>query len=428
MESLPPFIPLTISWNLTRRCNLACAHCYIDASSRMKGNGELSEEESLHVLQLLAKVNREAVLILTGGEPLLRKDLFHLISEANSLGFYPVLGSHGGLLSAETAEKLIASGLKGVGVSLDSLQPEKHNRFRGIAKSWEKTVESLDVMREKGLPFLIETTLMHHNFEEIEALAQFSYEKGASALNIFFLVPTGRGANLTDLTPQEYEEAFQRMARLQEAYAEKLLINAKCAPHYRRVLWEINPNSPFVRTFKGGGCPAGTYYCRITPEGNVTPCPYMPLAVGNLREKSFEDIWKNSPILHEFRTGKLSGKCGICEFREFCGGCRCRAYAASGNYLDEDPSCLYEPGQYPEASISLPLEKTYGSWKSHQTEITWTEEATARLQKIPFFARGMVKKAIESYAQKEGCSFITESFMIKLREKMQGKFPFKNFT
>lgn len=419
----PPFLPLTISWNLTKRCNLACAHCYIDAGAREKGTGELSAEESIGILHQLAAVNREAVLILTGGEPLLRKDIFDLLEEASRLGFWTVLGSHGGLLDGATADRLIACGLKGVGVSVDSLDPETHNRFRGIKKAWEKTISAIDVMRDKKLPFLIETTVTQSNQSELGELAAFAAEKKAAALNVFFLVPTGRGANLSDLTPDQYESTLTQLARLQNDYSGKLLINAKCAPHYRRVVWELDHGSPFVRTFSGGGCPAGTYYCRITPEGNVTPCPYMPLSVGNLREKNFKAVWETDPVLAEFRTAKLGGRCGDCEFNAMCGGCRCRAYATTGDYLAEDPSCSYEPGKYERESIVFPAEQIYGS--RELTAVLWTEEAEARLKKIPFFARGMVKKSIEKLAAQKQISLITEDLMSEIRSQMSGRFPLR---
>lgn len=419
------FIPLSISWNLTKRCNLACAHCYIDATQKADTSGELTPEESQKVLKQIAAVNREAVLILTGGEPLLRKDIYDLVASASEMGFWCVLGSHGGLLDEKTAERLVEARLKGVGVSLDSLNPEKHNQFRGISRAWEKTVSALSVMKEKGLPFLIEMTLTRANRSEISAMVAFAYEKGAAAVNFFFLVPTGRGANLSDLSAEEYEETLQSLALIQEEYAGKLLVNAKCAPHYRRVLWERNPQSPFVRTFFGGGCPAGTYYCRITPMGDVTPCPYMPLSIGNLRETPFEILWKESPLLRDFREKSLGGRCGECEFSQFCGGCRCRAYAATGDYLAEDPSCVYQPGKHGKEKIAISAERFYGASASSDEGLPWTEEAEEKIRAVPYFARGMVKLAVESAAKKRGMELITVSLLEELRKNMAGRFPLK---
>lgn len=417
----PEYLPLTISWNLTQRCNLACAHCYIEATRGAADPDELSEQEAREVLDQLAAVNPQAVLILTGGEPLLRSDIYDLIARAAQKGFWTVLGSHGGLLDEATASKLVSAGLKGVGVSLDSVEASAHDRFRGIPGAWKNTVSAIETMRRKGLSFLIEMTVTRANRHELSAMADFAIEKGAAALNVFFLVPTGRGARLNDLSPMEYEEVLNELATLQTERAGSLLINAKCAPHYRRVLWEKDQNSPFVRTFAGGGCPAGTYYCRINPKGEVTACPYMPLSAGNLRKTTFAQLWRESPLLKEFREAKRSGRCGDCEFSELCGGCRCRALAVTGDYLGEDPSCVYEPGRYGKERIPLPLEKTYGS--AQKETLTWTPEARKRLEAVPFFARGMVLKAVEKSAQDRGLIVISEEFMLELRKAMVGKFP-----
>jgi len=422
----PPFLPLTVSWNLTQRCNLACAHCYIDASSQADTSGELSAEEARGVIRQLAEVNSQAVLILTGGEPLLRPDIYDLIRTASKIGFWTVLGSHGGFLDARVADKLLKADLKGAGVSLDSLDPGRHDAFRGIPKAWKRTVSAMDVMRDKGLPFLIEMTVTGNNRGELAAMADFAVEKGATALNVFFLVPTGRGAELNDLTPEQYEEALKELALLQKRHAGRLMINAKCAPHYRRVVWEMDPDSAFVRTFFGGGCPAGTYYCRINPKGDVTPCPYMPLVVGNVRETPFKDIWEGSTVLRELREAKRGGRCGDCEFSELCGGCRCRAYAATGDYLAEDPSCTYEPGQYGGRRIPLSPERTYGAIASPaSSKMTWTSEAEEKLKGVPGFARGMVRGAVERSARKRGFSIVNAKLMKELRQKMAGRFPLR---
>jgi len=419
----PAFIPLTVSWNLTQRCNLHCAHCYIDANARADRDGELDTEESLRVLREIGEVNPQAVLILTGGEPLLRKDIFDIIRTSREIGFWTVLGSHGGMLDAEVADRLVDAGLRGVGVSVDSVQAVQHNRFRGISGAWEKTVAAMSVMRQRGLPFLVETTVTRFNKDRLGEMAAFAAAQGATALNVFFLVPTGRGANLNDLTPGEYEQTLVALARLQGEYEGKLLVNAKCAPHYRRALWELDADSKFVRTFHGGGCPAGTYYCRITPKGDLTPCPYMPLPVGNLREASFATLWRTAPVLRELREARRGGRCGSCEFSELCGGCRCRAYATTGDVLAEDPSCTYVPGTHGGKAIPLPPERTYGSTDAE--ELPWTEGARARVADVPFFARGMVKRAVEAAARKRGAVLVTGELMQELREAMKSRFPLK---
>ncbi len=252
-------------------------------------------------------------------------------------------------------------------------------------------------------------------------MARFSVAEGATALNVFYLVPTGRGADLNGLGAEEVEASLKELAGLQAEHAGRLMINAKCAPHYRRVVWELDPGSPFVRTFFGGGCPAGTYYCRVGPTGDVTPCPYMPLAVGNVRETPFDRLWKESPILKEFREAKRGGRCGDCEFSELCGGCRCRAYAATGDYLAEDPACSYQPGRRRGEKIPLSPERTYGAPSTSSLE--WTVGARERLKAVPFFARGMVERAVEDAARRRGAAVVTDELMTELREKMAGRFP-----
>ncbi len=421
MSIRPDFIPLTVSWNLTRRCSLACAHCYIDASARLKADEESTTRQCRDILRQLAGVNPEALLILTGGEPLIREDIFDLIAEATELGFWTVLGSHGGLLDGRKAERLAKAGLKGAGLSLESASPAHHDRFRGVAGAWKKTMQAVEELQGRNLPFLFEMTLTRGNRDQLGSMAELAVKRGATALNIFFLVHTGRGAKLNDLNPREYETALVEIAALQREYAGRLMLNAKCAPHYRRVLWEADPSSVFLRTFHGGGCPAGTYYCRIGPTGDLTPCPYMPLSVGNLHQTPFEKLWREAPELRRLREEKKGGRCGDCEFSQLCGGCRCRAYAATGDTLAEDPSCAYEPGKHGGRTVSLPPEAVYGV--ESEKGLNWTPEAEAAMKKIPAFARGMVRRAVENAAKKKGLGVVTEEWLKELKKKMAGRLP-----
>jgi radical SAM protein with 4Fe4S-binding SPASM domain len=202
--------------------------------------------------------------------------------------------------------------------------------------------------------------------------------------------------------------------------ADGLLIRAKCAPHFRRILWEMNPASPLLRNYAHGSCPAGKYYCRITPGGDVTPCPYMPVAVGNLRESPFDALWRTAPAFERLRDPQLGGRCGACEFSRVCGGCRCRAYATSGDYLAEDPACGYQPGAHGGALIELPATLTFGLPVDYQ--LTWEPAARERLQAIPSFARGMVVKAVEAYARGRGEHVITAAILADVRSKWGGRF------
>jgi radical SAM protein with 4Fe4S-binding SPASM domain len=282
------------------------------------------------------------------------------------------------------------------------------------------------------------------NVEEIPAMIDLARELGAKVLNFFFLVRTGRGERLTDITPAQYEKILTYLARVQgvgngkdapgpsvfEAQedpwsvpagrADGLLIRAKCAPHFRRIIWELDPASPLLRNYAHGSCPAGKYYCRITPEGDVTPCPYMPVSAGNLRQRSFADLWHSAGVFTDLRAPQLGGRCGACEFAKICGGCRCRAYATYGDYLAEDPACAYQPGRHGSQVIDLPADQTFGLEVSY--ELQWEPAARARLEAIPSFARGMVVKAVEAYARSSGRSTITVEAMAEVRQKWGGRF------
>lgn len=281
--------------------------------------------------------------------------------------------------------------VKGVGISIDSMDPEKHDGFRGGPKSWEYSVRALEICRAYGLEVLVQTTIMETNYYEIPQLMDFAREMGAWSFNLYFLVQTGRGQEMNDLSPQRTESMLTDLVELQNEY-RPMLVRSKCAPHFKRIAFERA-----LGGLESGGCMAGTQYGRITPEGNVTPCPYMTVVVGNIRETRLTEIWQTAPVFQELRNLKqLKGRCGDCEFKELCGGCRCRAYAAYGDYLQEDPACTYQPSGQP-----LQFERT-----------TWSSEAKSRLERIPIaFIREKVKKGVETYAQRIGARVITAELM-----------------
>jgi radical SAM protein with 4Fe4S-binding SPASM domain len=197
------------------------------------------------------------------------------------------------------------------------------------------------------------------------------------------------------------------------ARADGLLIRAKCAPHFRRILYQLDPESPLLANYAHGSCPAGKSYCRITPTGDVTPCPYMPVSAGNLREVGFAELWARGQVFTDLREKPLGGRCGTCEFREICGGCRCRAYATSGDYLAEDPACGYQPGRHGGALIRLPVEQTFGLEAPHG--LAWEPSARARLDAVPAFARAMVVQAVEAYARSRGETLVTPALLAEVR-------------
>ncbi len=421
------FRAYSISWNLTKRCNLNCDHCYLDAEFRGGlRTDELNTEECFRVIDQIAEVNPNAFLILTGGEPLLRPDIYEIIRYAADRKFMVVLGTNGTLINRANALKIKEAGAHGVGISIDSMDPGKHDKFRGVQNAWDQSMEAFNVMNEVGIDFLIQMSVSDMNYKEIPDVVAFAEKIGAIAFNLYFLVCTGRGQGNTDISNAAYEEALKMLYEQQMKYKGKLMINSKCAPQYKRVVYENDPDSVYTRTYSGG-CPAATHYSRISPEGNLTPCPFIEESVGSLKTNTFKDLWDNAPLMKELRNRKnLEGKCGACEFSAMCSGCRARAFAETGNYMATDPSCDYEPGAHGGKEITLKVEDTLGL--EVEFHVQWTPEAKGRLDRIPSFARGMVVKGIEKFAEERGIALIDEAVVKKSREEMITKrgamFPF----
>ncbi len=380
--------PSLVSWNLTRKCNLSCPHCYMEAGSAEED--ELTTDECLGLLDEIKALGTEMV-ILTGGEPLLRRDIYQIARYASELGMWVVMGTNGVMVTDRVAKKMIECGVKGVGISIDSIDPAKHNEFRGGPDAWKHSVRALEVCKANGLEVLVQTTVMAMNQSEIPELLEFARDKGAWSLNLYFLVQTGRGQAMNDLSPEQTNNILGSLVDWQEEY-KPMLVRSKCAPQFKQIAYEMGRGG-----LESGGCMAGTEYARITPGGDVTPCPYMTKVAGNVRDQSFTDIWQNSTVFQELRdTSKLKGRCGTCEFNEICGGCRCRAYAVFGDYLQEDPACTYQPSGVPLVFDS----------------ITWNEDAQKRLDRIPIeFIREKVKKGVETFAQRQGQMVITTEIM-----------------
>jgi radical SAM protein with 4Fe4S-binding SPASM domain len=418
----PPGAPTaySVSWNLTQRCNLRCDHCYISAGPGPRRPDELSTTECRRVMDEIAEINPNILLILTGGEPLLRPDLPELAAAGRERGFTVVVGTNGVLLRERQARLLRESGVQGVSLSLDSTDPARHDAFRRLPGAWQGAMRATEACRAEGLGFSLHMSVTEWNADEIPAMIDLARERGATVLNLFFLVRCGRAEGLTDIPPEQYERILTALARTQGSRADGLLVRAKCAPQFRRIVWEMDPTSPLLQAYAEGSCPAGKHYCRITPEGDVTPSPYMPVAVGSLRERSFADLWRSAPVFRALRTGRLRGRCGECEFSKICGGCRCRAYATSGDYLAEDPACSYQPGAHGGKAIEVPAALTFGLEVSK--ELAWSEAASARLQAIPSFARGMVVKAVETYARSGGHPVVTPEVMAEVRQSWGARF------
>lgn len=401
-----------LALNLTRRCNLACAHCYLDANTLRAGApGELTTAEVCTLLDQIAARTTDPLIVLTGGEPLVRRDIEAIAAHATGLGLMTVVGTNGVLLDERRVASLQAAGVRGVGISVDSLDPGYHDRFRGLPGAWGRTLAGIEACRRAGLPFQVHFSVTEANAAEIPAMIAFAREVGAHVLNIFFLVCTGRGERMTDIAPATYERVITQLVEAQEQ-SRDLLIRARCAPYYKRIAYQRDPASPLTRAagYEGGGCMAGISYCRITPEGGVTACPYIPAEEGNIRQTPFWDIWERAPTFARLRAPELGGKCGECEFRLLCGGCRARPLAAGGDLLDEDPWCAFEPTGAP---VVQPLAAT-GSG------IRWSAAAEQRLQRVPAFVRRLVRQRAEDYVRSLGASEVLPEHLAVLAAR---RFP-----
>lgn len=413
-RTVDDFKPYLVALNLTSRCNLKCAHCYLDATTKMSGgHDELTTEECCRLIDQIAEVNRGSLLVITGGEPLVRPDILDIARHAVKNQFMVVLGTNGMLIDDAMAKDLVETGVMGVGISIDSLDPAKHNAFRGMPKAWEGALDGIEACKRNGLQFQIHFSAQPMNYKELPSVIDWAHDLGAKVLNVFFMVCTGRGEELTDITPEQYEEVLGYLLECQDKYQD-MLVRARCAPHFKRLAYEKDPNSPITKAtgYMGGGCLAGTNYARITPNGDMTPCPYMPLSAGNIRDTSFVDLWENSEVFNSFRYPKLKGKCGECEYSEICGGCRARPYVDHGDWMDADEWCLYTPkgGEKVKVAFNVP----------EASSIEWDHASEERLGRIPYFLRAMVKKGVERHATEQGIMVVTIELMEELRKKRFG--------
>jgi AdoMet-dependent heme synthase len=419
--------PYVVSWNLTYRCNLACEHCYLDAgpakvsSPEFADRSELSTEQCFRVVDEIAAFAPESVTILTGGEPLLRRDIVEIVRYGVARGLWIVVGTNGVKITENLARRLQAEGVRGLALSLDALDPERHDAFRRVRGAWQNTVDGARILTRVGLPFIVQTTVGAHNRGELEAIAAFAHDQlGARVWNLYFLVPSGRGAFVSDLDPGEYDQVLAELALIQRTWASKMLVNAKCAPHFVRNLLSADEPAPFPKSFGGGagGCPAGTHYMGIRPNGDVTPCPYLPLFAGNLQQTGLRELWDHSELFEKIRRRtELGGRCGACELGSLCGGCRARAYGMTGDVMAEDPLCTHVPGTLQAAVDRLPPAAVeYGQAVS--PALVWEPEARERMQRIPAFVRGMVTRAVESWCEKNAVEVVTAEVLEGIRARM----------
>ncbi len=387
------FKPRLIFWEVTKGCNLRCIHCRATATE-LSSPTDLPTTRALDIITQIASY-ANPILVLSGGEPLYRRDIFQLARFATDKGLRVALATNGTMVTKDIAQRIVNSGVRRVSISLDGADSMTHDSFRGIPGAFDAAVYGLRNLKELGMSVQINMTIARHNAKQLPEVLDLARNLGADALHTFLLVPVGCGVDIAAeqmVPPEEYE------AMLNWFYDQSLEggieLKATCAPHYFRVArqrraeerrnaaaeaTEIGPadmtmpgstgvvlhphrshaaaknaEHAGVGGHPGGhpdgmnamtkGCLAGTGVCFISHEGEVFPCGYLPAIAGDLRKQAFVDIWENSIVFNELRdTDNLKGKCGCCEFRNVCMGCRARAYAATGDYLDEEPFCVYEP-------------------------------------------------------------------------------------
>jgi radical SAM protein with 4Fe4S-binding SPASM domain len=318
---------LIIAWEVTAACNLSCDYCRASATAK-PDEGELSTAEALAFLDQVASF--KPMLILSGGEPLLRDDLFLLAEHAVSLGIRVSLASNGILLTPEIVDRMVCAGISRVSVSLDGATPEVHDARRGQG-SFAAALAGLKTL-EGRVDFQINMTVTKRNSGELQDLLSLAERLGAVAVHFFFMVPTGRGLEGEMISPEEQERLLAFISRQRG----DLEIQVTCAPQYARIAEEVSGRR------RSGGCLAAKSFVFVSRKGEVYPCGYLPLRAGSLRERSFREIWEESPLLLSLRDRQLKGRCGICSYSRICGGCRARAYAVTGDLLDPDPLCSYE--------------------------------------------------------------------------------------
>lgn len=325
---------MIVSWNSTNQCNMYCDHCYRDAGDRR--HRELNTVEAKQLMDELVVAGFK-IMIFSGGEPLMRPDILELVKYATAVGLRPVFGTNGTLITRTLAEELQDAGTMGMGISLDSMDKQKHDTFRQYASAWDQAVRGMEHCRSAGLPFQIHTTVMGWNDHELEAITDFAVSMGARAHHIFFMVPTGRAASIQESATraQEYEEIIRRILAKQQTVDIEL--KPTCAPQFMRIAKEMGIETRFRR-----GCLSGISYCIIGPEGDVQPCAYLDIPLGNVRDMAFSELWREHPVLKQLRSLSYEGSCGRCEYNRICGGCRARAaFYHNGNIMAEEPWCLY---------------------------------------------------------------------------------------
>lgn len=339
-----------VFWETTAGCNLECVHCRRLDVAREMMREDLSTPEALALVESIARAGRP-ILVLSGGEPLIRPDILTIARHAADQGLVVSMATNGTLVTPELAVRVREAGVRRVSISVDGADARTHDTFRALPGSFEAALRGLGYLRDAGIEVQINTTIARHNDGQLAAIYELAKSVGAVAFHAFMLVPVGCGVEIADdqmLSPQRYEEVLNQFYDLSRR--GEMQLKATCAPHYYRIMRQRAraEGVPLTAARHGmaamtRGCLAGTSVCFISHKGQVFPCGYLPVEAGNVRTQDFGAIWTGAPLFQSLRQDQLGGKCGACEYRIVCSGCRARAYYATGDYLSEEPYCVYEP-------------------------------------------------------------------------------------
>jgi heme b synthase len=368
LDQAPPAPPLRlVFWETTTGCNLACIHCRRLEVSRALSKLDMSTQQAKDFIATLPQAGNP-ILVFSGGEPMMRPDLWELAPYARDLGILTALATNGTMLDDDSAKRIVDVGFRRVSISFDGPDAPTHDHFRGEG-AFNASIAGFKALRRHGMSMQINTTVAKHNHKKLEETYKLALDLGADALHIFMLVPVGCGM---DLDPEVMLDGDQYEAALNWIYDKslesKIHLKATCAPHYFRVMRQrakqdgrrmpaaAHPHRGMAPHASGAGaghpdmtamtkgCLAGQAVCFVSHVGEVFPCGYLPISSGNVTKTPLPEIWKRSPIFANLRDdSNLEGKCGCCEYSKVCMGCRARAYAHTADYLAEEPNCGHVP-------------------------------------------------------------------------------------
>jgi len=341
--------PRIIAWEITRSCNLSCVHCRA-AAEFGHYHGELSLDEIKATIDNIVTISNP-IIILTGGEPLMRPDIWEIVDYCHEKGAMPVIGTNATLITDDIAQKMADHGIPRISVSVDFPTAAGHDEFRGEPGCFDQTIEGIKIAKRHGVGVQINTTVTTRNAHLMEEMHDLAESLNVDAFHIFMLVPTGRGSEILaeELPPDEYEKVLEWAYERQKT--SPLHFKPTDAPHYYRIIRQLakKEGRKVTREEYGldamtRGCLGGITFCFISHIGDIQPCGYFDMQLGNVKEKPFSEIWTDSKVFNDLRDySLLKGKCGACEFKAVCGGCRARALEATGDYMEAEPYCAYEP-------------------------------------------------------------------------------------